>query len=71
MTDNITGCGGRHPGEPVDPRGTCAQRVDKVGLLAAKIDQLTYRMSFDLARKSGTVIINVSIAEMELLPTLL
>jgi repressor of nif and glnA expression len=45
-----------------------ARVYDKVGLLAAKIDQLTYRMSFDLSRKSGTVIINVSIAEIELLP---
>jgi repressor of nif and glnA expression len=41
---------------------------DKVGLLAAKIDQLTYRMSFDLYKKSGTVIINVTIAQKAQLP---
>jgi repressor of nif and glnA expression len=45
-----------------------ARVYDKVGLLAAKIDQLTYRMSFDLYKKSGTVIINVSIAKLEQLP---
>jgi repressor of nif and glnA expression len=45
-----------------------ARVYDKVGLLAAKIDQLTYRMSFDLYKKSGTVIINVTIAQKEQLP---
>jgi len=45
-----------------------ARVYDKVGLLASKIDQLTYRMSFDLYKKSGTVIINVSLVRAELLP---
>ena len=45
-----------------------ARVYDKVGLLAAKIDQLTYRMSFDLYKKSGTVIINVSLVDIALLP---
>jgi repressor of nif and glnA expression len=45
-----------------------ARVFDKVGFLAAKIDQLTYRMSFDLYKKSGTVIINVSLLDIELLP---
>ena len=48
-----------------------ARVYDKVGLLAAKIDQLTYRMSFDLYKKSGTVIINVSIADIEVLPRII
>ncbi len=38
-----------------------ARVFDKVGFLTAKIDQLTYRMSFDLYKKSGTVIVNVSL----------
>jgi len=38
-----------------------ARVFDKVGFLTAKIDQLTYRMSFDLHKKSGTVIVNVSL----------
>lgn len=37
-----------------------ARVFDKVGFLAARIDQLTYRMTFDLYKRSGTVIINVS-----------
>ena len=45
-----------------------ARVYDKVGLLAAKIDQLTYQMSFDLYKKSGTVIINVSLVDIDLLP---
>src|SRR5210317_1283189 len=45
-----------------------ARVYDKVGLLAAKIDQLTYRMNFDLYKKSGTVIINVSLANKEQFP---
>jgi repressor of nif and glnA expression len=44
-----------------------ARVYDKVGLLAAKIDQLTYRMSFDLYKKSGTVIINASLVDIDLL----
>src|SRR3989339_1504371 len=37
-----------------------ARVFDKVGFLTAKIDQLTYRMSFDLHKRSGTVITNIS-----------
>jgi HTH-type transcriptional regulator, global nitrogen regulator NrpRI len=34
---------------------------EKVGFLSAKIDQMTYRMNFDLNTASGTVVINVTI----------
>ncbi len=44
-----------------------ARVFDKVGFLAAKIDQLTYRMSFDLRKKSGTVITNISFIPLEML----
>jgi len=37
--------------------------IDRVGFLSAKIDQITYRMNFDLTARSGTVVINVTIAE--------
>ena len=40
-----------------------ANVFDKVGFLGAKIDELTYRMSFDLHKRSGTVITNVSFIE--------
>ncbi len=44
-----------------------ARVIEKVGFLAAKIDQMTYRMSFDMREKSGTVVINLSILDRSLL----
>jgi repressor of nif and glnA expression len=40
-----------------------ARIIERVGFLAAKIDQMTYRMSFDLKSRSGTVVVNASIIE--------
>ncbi|HUT55421.1 MAG TPA: NrpR regulatory domain-containing protein [bacterium] len=40
-----------------------ARVFEKVGFLAAKIDQMTYRMSFDLASRTGAVVINLSMIE--------
>ena len=40
-----------------------ARIIEKVGFLAAKIDQMTYRMNFDLSTGTGTVVVNVSIVE--------
>jgi len=37
-----------------------ARVIEKVGFLAARIDQMTYRMNFDLDKKSGMVVINIS-----------
>jgi repressor of nif and glnA expression len=42
-----------------------ARVIDKVGFLAGKIDEMTYRMSFDLARREGTVVVNVSLIKRE------
>jgi len=39
--------------------------MDKVGLLSAKIDQMTYSMNFDLNTRSGTVVINITLVEPE------
>jgi hypothetical protein len=39
--------------------------VQRVGLLSAKIDQMTYRMSFDLQMRSGAVLVNTSIVDPE------
>lgn len=44
-----------------------AKIFDKVGFLGAKIDQLTYRMGFDLYKRSGTVITNISFIETNIL----
>ncbi|MBW1708383.1 MAG: DUF128 domain-containing protein [Deltaproteobacteria bacterium] len=40
-----------------------ARAYEKVGYLAARIDQLTYNMDFNLVEKRGTVVINASIIE--------
>lgn len=45
-----------------------AHVIEKVGFLAAKIDQLAYNMDFDLAQKRGSVIINVSLLHKAQLP---
>ncbi|MBN1344311.1 MAG: DUF128 domain-containing protein [Phycisphaerae bacterium] len=62
LTENL-GRGGR----AITPRGlkelSTARAFEKVGYLSAKIDQMTYNMSFDPATKSGTVVVNVSLIE--------
>ena len=40
-----------------------AQTIERVGFLSARIDQMTYRMNFDLASLTGTVVINVTNTE--------
>jgi repressor of nif and glnA expression len=37
--------------------------IDRVGFLSAKIDQLTYAMDFDLNKKTGNVVVNLSLIE--------
>lgn len=37
--------------------------IERVGFLSAKIDQISYQMSFDLTNKSGTVVVNIAIVE--------
>jgi repressor of nif and glnA expression len=36
---------------------------ERVGFLAAKIDQMTYMMGFDISRQSGSVVVNTSLVE--------
>ncbi|RJP69011.1 MAG: DUF128 domain-containing protein [Candidatus Abyssobacteria bacterium SURF_17] len=40
-----------------------ARIIERVGFLAAKIDQMTYRMTFDLSTQKGSVVVNVSVIE--------
>jgi repressor of nif and glnA expression len=40
-----------------------AQSYEKVGFLSAKIDQMTYKMDFDLAKRTGSVVLNVSLID--------
>jgi len=39
--------------------------IEKVGFLSARIDQMTYRMNFNLAKRSGTVVVNVSLLDSQ------
>jgi len=39
-----------------------AQTFQRVGYLSAKIDQMTYAMTFDLATRTGRVVVNTSLA---------
>lgn len=56
-------------GRRIAPRGleelAAARVIEKVGFLSAKIDQMTYRMDFDLSTRSGTVVINMSVLDPE------
>jgi len=37
--------------------------IERVGFLSAKIDQLTYAMDFDINKKTGNVVVNLSLIE--------
>ena len=56
-------CGrrGRLISEQGEKELALAKAFDKVGLLAARIDQMTYQMDFDLETRSGTVVINANV----------
>jgi len=62
LTENL-GKRGRRITEPGRSELQTARVIEKVGFLSARIDQMTYRMSFDLARRSGTVVVNVSLVD--------
>lgn len=52
-------------GREITDRGlaelSASQTLARVGFLSAKIDQMAYRMSFDLATRTGTVVVNTTI----------
>jgi len=41
--------------------------LERVGFMSAKIDQFTFKMNFDLYTRSGTVIINTTIVDRDIL----
>jgi repressor of nif and glnA expression len=45
------------------------QLLDRVGYLSAKIDQMTYAMTFDLATRTGQVVVNTSLVDPRQLAT--
>ena len=64
LTENFGKCGRK-----ITQRGlrelSESRVIEKIGFLAAKIDQMMYKMDFDLAKRSGTVIVNTSIIETD------
>lgn len=44
-----------------------SQTLARVGFLSGKIDQMTYRMSFDLALRTGTVLVNTTLVRPDYL----
>lgn len=64
MTQNL----GRR-GRQINDKGLAeldaSQTLERVGLLSAKIDRMSYRMSFDLTRRTGTVVLNLSLVRLE------
>ena len=54
-------------GRAITPRGEKelqgAMAAEKVGFMAAKVDALAYRMTFDLERLEGKVILNISLID--------
>jgi len=48
-----------------------ANTIERVGLLSAKIDQVTYRMNFDLETRAGSVVVNTTLADPQQVHTCL
>lgn len=46
---------------------TQARVFDRVGFLSARIDQLTYSMTFDLAKRTGRIVVNLSLVPRNIL----
>ena len=68
--DGLTECIGRS-GRIITQAGRSevgASRIlERVGFVSARIDRLTFQMDFDLIRKAGTVVVNLTIAEPSIL----
>ena len=60
LTENLGRKGRRITAQGLEELGH-ARIIDRVGYLTAKIDQMTYRMDFDLSSRSGSVVTNLSI----------
>lgn len=56
-------------GRRITPKGREEVRsafvIDKVGFIAAKIDALTYQMTFSLRKPGGKIILNVSVLDLK------
>lgn len=63
--EGFTQSHGRRGGRSITARGLsevhAARTLDRVGYVSARIDQITYRMSFDLQSRAGEVVVNLSL----------
>lgn len=63
--DGLTRFVSRRRGREISERGreelARSNVIEKVGFVAAKVDSLEYRMSFNLAKRAGTIITNVGL----------
>ncbi len=68
--EGLTCCLGKR-GRLLTPQGRAALEgasvLKRIGYMSARIDQLTFQMDFDLALRSGSVIVNVAIIELDVL----
>lgn len=66
--DGLTECVGRQ-GRRITEKGIeeheHARVYEKLGFLAAKIDEMSFRMRFNLRERKGTVVINMSVVELD------
>jgi repressor of nif and glnA expression len=66
LTENLGRRGRRITAKGLEELGA-ARVIEKLGLLSAKIDQITFLMDFELTRRTGTVVINLSVVNPKLL----
>lgn len=68
--EGLTQAHGRR-GRTITDRGRAVLRAPdithRVGMLSARIDQMTYRMNFDLPTRSGHVVVNISYVDPDAL----
>jgi len=73
--EGLTRCVSRRAGRELTEAGRheleCANIIAKVGFIAARIDSLVYRMSYDLRAETGTIISNLAlISKNDLVPAM-
>ncbi len=63
--EGLTRPHGRRGGRSITAKGLAESRaaraLDRVGYLSARIDQMTYQMTFDLHTRAGAVVVNLSL----------
>lgn len=64
LTDNL-GKRGRRITDKGLSELNASQTLARVGFLSARIDQMTYKMSFDLALRKGEVVVNTTLVKPE------